>query len=217
MSWTDDEPVESQINEKELVEMVLLNKDRKVRIKVELKDTHGESVPLKKVVTDLLEYVDDKFKEGQEENPFVSQIYPLLANMLATTLGKALHPNLAAAVLTNNLVKDSFMMTMSLSFLLLQYIKQNGYSIHSTEEPLTDEQIESWNTRALISSVAGKAAMLGIDFKTAIATVYKHGNITLEQASLALGYNVTEDELQYMAGGNLDEEPEDEDKEPNTN
>lgn len=206
MSWSDDETVNpNQVNTEELVQMILLNKKRKVRIKVELRDEANEVVPLKKICTELLGYVNEKFEDEDMNNNFVTQVYPLLANMLSTSLAGSLDANLAAAVLTNNLIKDSFMMTMSLSFLLLQYIKQNNLSINTIEEPLSDEQIEQWDTRALISAIAGKATMLGIPFKTAIATVWKQGLLTLDQASQAFGYPTNDEELNELAGTTTDE------------
>ncbi len=206
MSWTDD-PTTNQTDNEELVQMILLNKERKVRIKVELRDETDQPVSLKKVIKDLMEYINDKFKNPDtKNNSFVTQIYPLLANVLSTSLAGSLDPNLAAAVLTSNVVKDSFMMTMSLSFLLLQYIKQNNLTIHTIEEQLTEEQLEEWDTRVLISAIAGKASMLGVDFKQAVAVVYKHGNITLDQASRAFGYATSEEELAELAGTTTDED-----------
>lgn len=215
MSWTDEFSDESAQNQ-DLIKMVLINKERKVRISVELKDKDGSPVVLKEVIANILEYISDKLGD-KTENSFTEQIYPLMAQTLAAGVATLVPTGEAAYILTSENIKNSYMTMMSVGFLLLQYIKQNNYTIYSIEEPVSDEEIEAWDKRSRATSIATKAHMLGIEFDLAVALLNRKGHISVEEAGDLLGYSVTSEDLNNIINNSSVEDALDDDTDDSKN
>ncbi len=194
--WSDDEmQTDSGEFNKQVIQLVLVNPVKKIRVTVQLKDENNNEVELQGVVNELLDYISAKVKDP-EENSFVTQVYPLMAGALAMGMTEIVGPQSTDFLLTNDLIKNSYMTMMSTGFLLLQYIKQHNYSIHTVEEELSDDEVADWQAKTLASSIQSKAALLGIDYKLAIAILCKKGDISLEEAGKLLGNSVSESDIQ---------------------
>lgn len=138
----------NHLTPEDIFSMVLLNRKRMVRVNIELRDKEGNKLDLATdVIEDLLKYIDRKLNDD-ERNQFADQIFPLMGKILASGLARLLGVYKTGFYLTNDDTRYSFINMMSLSFLLLKYIQQKELSIHTVEEPITEEELNNIENRA---------------------------------------------------------------------
>jgi len=83
---------------------------------------------------------------------------------------------------------------MASSFYLLKFIQNNKIKIHTIEEELTDDDIDTYERLSKASSTMSLANTMGLDHKEVIKSLLKHGKIKEEDLK-ALG---SEDILQEL-------------------
>ena len=99
---------------------------------------------------------------------------------MVTGLGKVMGDQLAAATLSQELFRNSFLHIMTVGFYLLKFIQTKNLKIFTIEEPLTDEDIERYDRISRASDVTSLAAMMGYTPEQAVKEMIKTGKLKEE-------------------------------------
>jgi hypothetical protein len=133
----------SELNLDEILSMVLIDKKRLLKVSAEMKDNNGEKINLSEIVEELFKYIDKEFaKSSEEKSSLISQVMPLLSQVLGSGLSRYLGVEQAVLYLTDSQTKDALLQMMMLSFLLLKYIQQKDIQVYSVSEPIEKVEIE---------------------------------------------------------------------------
>ena len=171
---------ENHISPEEMFKMVMINKVKGTTVHVELFDKEGEKVALPDVIEQLLEYIETKLG-NEDENQFVDQIMPLMAQSLVGGLGRMLGLRHAAFFLSNEMSRVALVNMMSIAFLLLKFVQQNDLVIETFEEPVSEEEVERIQRKAKASSQATMGSILGLDPKEILQNLVDQGEIDQEE------------------------------------
>lgn len=170
---------QNEMSPEEVFSLVMINKKRMVRTKIELRDEQGEVIPLHEVVADLLAYMKGKLEEGAESQ-LADQIYPMMGQVLVSGLGRLVGISMTGFYLSSDVARMSFMHMMSVSFLMLKYVQEKKLTIISVEEPVTEEEVQSVERKSKANSVAMMGAMTGMSYKDILKELVDKGELTQE-------------------------------------
>ncbi len=159
--------------------LVMINKKRKVKTKIELRDEQGEIILLHEVVKDLLEYMRGKL-ESEEESQIADQIFPMMGQVLVSGLGRLIGIETTGFFLASDLARTSFMHMMCVSFLILKYVQEKKLTIYAVETPVSDDEVESVTRRNRANSVAMLGQMSGMSYKEILKELVDKGELTQE-------------------------------------
>jgi hypothetical protein len=180
----------STLTPEDIFSMVLLNQKRKIKVTAELRDKDGNSVPLAEVITDLIQYINDKVGQD-EDNNFNSQIYPLMAQAMASTLSRIVGIGPTGFYIAQNQTRTAFIYSMCVAFMLLKYVQQHGLTIHTTEEQVDEEEIESINRKSRANEIITMASFMGLSYKQVIKLLMKKGQLSEAEAEEMLGASLS--------------------------
>lgn len=158
----------------QLFKLVTIDRTRKVKTLVQLKDAEGDEIPVKETVEKLTEYITDKLKD-EGDNSCKTQIFPLMGQAVTSGLVKYAGVSWASYFLADEPTRGALMQMMCMSFYLLKWIQQKGIKIYTVEEPLTDEEIEMYDRCSRASDITMKYTMAGGDPKKALREMLKRG------------------------------------------
>ena len=167
------------ITPEDIFKMVMVNKLRKIKVKVELRDKDGDKVELADIVTELIKYMKEQMGD-ENGNQFSDQILPLVSESLVSTLGRMLGIQVTAFYLSNDTTRTALLWSMAMAFLILKYVQKHGLIIHTMEEAITDEEIEEIERRSEANRVATLGAMLGENPRDILQKLLDEGKITSE-------------------------------------
>jgi len=191
----------------DVFKMVMINKIRKKRVHVELQDADGDTVQLKDVVQELINYVKTKMKD-EDENQFTAQIMPLMSQAVVSGLGRMVGINQTAFYLADDTARFSFINMMCVAFLMLKFVQQKGLTIHTFENDVTDEEIAELERKTKANSIATLGALAGEDPKAILEELRKRGKITDEDLKDMLKGNGDKNaESDLNPGSSDDDEP----------
>jgi IMP dehydrogenase/GMP reductase len=159
--------------------LVTIDVKRKVRMTIRLIDEDGDEVPITETIEQISQFIMDKLNSS-EENTISTQIFPMMAQSVAYGLTKILGPQLTSLFLTQEAVRYSLIHMMSVGFYLWNVIHKNGLKIETTEESVTQEEIDSFRRLNVASGVASMAAATGINPKDILRELVKNGYVTRE-------------------------------------
>lgn len=165
-------------NMEDIFAMVMINKVKGTTVKIELRDKDGDKVEMPEIITQLLNYIRDKVKDG--DNQFVDQVLPLMGGTLSTALGQIIGVKSAMFYLSQDNTRMAFIHSMALGFLLLKFVQQKGITIHTYEEEITTEEIEDFERRSKANNLATMAQLVGGDAQEFLRSLVKDGKITEE-------------------------------------
>ena len=166
-----------EMDPEDVFKMCTINKIKKTRVTVELRDEEDDVVELKDVIQQLLEYIKDQLKD-KKGNQFVDQILPLMAQSVVSGLGRLIGLRLTAFHLSNEITRTSIIQMMCVALLMLKFVQQNGLQIHTFEEDVTDEEIEEVERRTRAESTATLAALAGHNPREVLERLRANGDIT---------------------------------------
>jgi hypothetical protein len=166
----------------EVFSMVMINKRRLVKTTIELRDEHGETIPLHEVIADLLEYMKDKLK-SEEVNQMADQIFPMMGQALVSGLGRLIGNSATAYYLANEVSRLSFIQMMCLSFLLLKYVQEKKLTIFAVDEPVSETEVESVQRKSKANSLAMMGHMMGMSYKDILRELVDKGELTDDDLS----------------------------------
>lgn len=177
-----------QLTPEEVFTMVTLNRIKKCKVHVELRDENGDIVSLPNTISSLLDYIDDKMKvEGHESNQFVDQIFPLMSQSVVSGLGRMLGIHKTAFMIAQDDIKIGMIYMMCIAFLMLKFVQNNNLKIHTYEEPVSDEEIESIARKSQANKAMTMGAMTGMKPQEILKQLYEKGEITEEDISSLMG------------------------------
>lgn len=177
-----------QLTPEEVFAMVTLNRVKKCKVHVELRDENGDTVSLPNTISSLLDYINDKMKvDGHESNQFVDQIFPLMSQSIVSGLGRMLGIHQTAFMITNDATKTGILYMMCVAFLLLKFVQNNNLKIHTYEEPISDEELESIERKAEANKAITMGAMAGMEPQEILKQLYDKGAITEDDMNSLMG------------------------------
>lgn len=166
--------------------MVMINKIKKTKVKVELQDKDGDVVSLSEVITELLRYMNEKMKD-ENGNQFADQIFPLVSQATVSTLGRLVGINSTAFYLSNDGTRTAIIYSMAMAFLLLKYVQKHNLTINTFEEQVSEDEIEAIERKAEANKAAMLGAIMGEDPKQVLQKLMEDGRITEQDLEDMLG------------------------------
>ena len=160
-----------------LLQLVMIDIKRKVKVSIKLVDEDGDEVSVGETIEQVSQYISDKL-ESPKENTTSSQVFPLMAQSVTRGLSKLLGGQMASLLLSQEMTRYSLIHMMSIGFYLWNVIHKNGFKIETTEEPVSQEDIDSYRRLNKITDVASTAAALGADPREMIRELLRQGHIT---------------------------------------
>lgn len=185
---------DTEIEPEDVFSMVMINKNRKVKVTVGLEDDDGDDIPLKDVITELLAYIKDQLND-KEKNQFAEQIMPLMSQAVVSGLGRMIGLRATAFHLSNEMTRAAFIQMMCVGLLLLKFVQQKELKICTFEEDVTDEEIEEIERRSKAHDTATLAALAGHDPKAVLAELQKQGLITEDDLRDMINGRGAEDDI----------------------
>mgnify|MGYP001590209354 CR=1 FL=1 len=168
-----------ELTPEEIFSLVMINKKRMVKTRIELRDEFNEIVPLHEVITSLLENLREKL-DSSEENQIGDQIFPMMAQAMVSGLGRMVGTSITGFFLASDVIRLSVIQMMCISFLLLKYVQVKKLTIVAIEEPIVEEEIHSIERKARANSVATFGAMSGMSYKDILKELVDKGELTKE-------------------------------------
>lgn len=190
MSYDDDDDMElsdeeiealysgssDDLTPEEVFKLIMVNKQRGVKISVHLEDETGDRIELADVVEGLINYIKDKMKDG-DSNDFSSQIMPLMSQAIVSGLGRMIGLRETGFYLANESTRMAMMYMMCVGFLLLKYVQQHNLKIHTVEEEVSEDEMTDIDRKSQASSVGVMARLMGLDPEQILQELVKSGKI----------------------------------------
>lgn len=140
--------------EQELFEMSVVNTRTLTKTKAEFLDETGQVVPVKEVVTKLVDYMDQKLSDA-DGNQLLDEIMPLMSQLLGSGLPKLLGSQMSAFYLMSFETRHAMAYMMCLSFLTLKFIESKHLKINTISEKISPEDIPKMNVRSSPETTSG--------------------------------------------------------------
>jgi len=160
----------------ELFRVVAMDRKRKVKFEVDLRDEDGEQLNINELVESLTEYVTDQMK-SDKENVTQQQIFPLMAQAVVAGMTKLMGPYLSTLMLSQEGSRYGLVYMTIMGFYLLKFIQKHDIKIFSTESAVSDEELAMYDRVGAASSMATMASHLGADPKEVIRELLKSGQL----------------------------------------
>jgi hypothetical protein len=165
-----------------------INYDKNTIISTELRDNNDNVIPLDKVVSELVEYVKDKI-DSKEDNAFKDQILPLMTQSVILALPDLIGVEETASLIAKPNAKYALIYSMGTAFLLLKYMQKHNISITTTEEEISNYEIQKIVKRIHINNAIIIAAEEGISKEQILQSLLSLGKITEEDIDDFNKYN----------------------------
>lgn len=170
--------------------MVTLNKVKKCKVHVELRDEAGDKVSLPDTIGNILDFIKDKMSTTNEEgNQFINQIFPLMSQSVVSGLGRMLGLHQTAFMMAQDDTKAGILYMMCVAFLLLKFVQNNKLKIHTYEEPVSDEEIEAIYRKSDANKAMTLGVMAGMEPTEILEKLYEQGKVTEEDLQQLMGKN----------------------------
>ena len=159
-----------------LFQIVMVDKIRKTKIITTLKDKDGNEVQLKEMVEGLTDWVYKNIV-SKEENNCQKQIFPLMGNAATVAMTKLYGQSISTYFLTSNYIRYALFYAMTIGFYLSTWFQKKGIKVHTQEESLTEQDIESYERINQLSESSIYLSMLNMDPKEIVKKLYEQGHI----------------------------------------
>lgn len=179
----------------DIFKLITIDRIRKKKMSVRLVDAEGDEVPFKHTIKQIMQYLSDKMsvKKDSEvdimstKNQIANQILPLITQAMVSGLPEAVGDFRAAQLLTVDGVRWPIINMMLLSFSLLKLIQDKKFKIVTTEEDVSDFEMEKLAKFSRISEAATIGAMHGKAPKDLLKELLASGDISSEELSELTG------------------------------
>lgn len=122
-----------------------------------------DSIDVTEVASKVSDYVLDKIKfDSDEANPIKDQIIPFVGQVMSTSMVKVAGLQMAHFLLVSDLVRQTMMFNMTVSFMTYKFLQNHNYQITTSEEPVSDEEISDLKRINKEQEQAALAAILGV-------------------------------------------------------
>lgn len=179
------------LNVEDVFSMVMINKIKMTKVTVSLETEDHEEVDLPEVISELLGYMKDKMdpdnEDNAESNQFADQIMPLISQSLVSCLGRTIGIPSTGFMLADDMTRTALIWSMCMSFLLLKYVQKHKLRIFTSEEPVTEEELEAIDRKTQANKVAMMGAMVGKNPISVLRMMMEQGKLTDEDLKDMIG------------------------------
>ena len=188
--WDEDDLEEmyeeqEEITPEDVFRMVTINRRKKTKLSVELRDDEDDIVLIPEVVEELINYMRDKLRD-EKESQLTGQIMPLMSQALVSGLGRLLGIRPTGALLFNEIMRYSLVQMMSMSMLLLKFIQDKGLKIFTYEEKCSQEELDSIEQKFEHAAMDAVEEVTGITPATLVKQAINQGLISREELEAML-------------------------------
>ena len=190
----------------DLFALIMIDKRRKIKVIVELQDSEGDVVSIPETLEQLTDYMKDQMEydadaSADDIGAIPKQILPLMGQSVGHILPALIGEAQALILLSSEVSRHALTSSMTLAFLMLKFIQQHDLKIFTTEESISDEEIEELIEASRIRETATMGAIFGLSPQEILKNMVDNGDISSHELSEAL-------EDQYWS----EEKEEDDDK-----
>lgn len=180
---------------KDWCKVIAIDRRRKVRMDAELRDEEGNLIDINETVENTANFVVDKMK-ADDQNMIQQQVFPVMAKAAVTALSEFVGPQTAGLMISQELFRSALTTCMMSAFLLMQFITKNKIKIYTSEQNVSDAELESYDRVNKASSVASLATQLGANPRDVIREMVKQGKLTREDLSALGAEDVMDEEVE---------------------
>jgi len=160
----------------ELFRIVMIDRKRKVRMSIQLRDEDGDEIPVRETIEKLTEFIGDKLKE-EEGNVCKQQIMPLMSQAVVGGMIKLMGQGFATYMLSQQHIRVGLIHMMTVSFYLVKWLQAKNIKIHTTEEPVTQSDIDMYDRISKANDMTMQAAAHGVDPKEIVREMLRQGSL----------------------------------------
>lgn len=175
-----------EVTPEDVFKMTTINRRKKTKLTVELRDDEDDIVLIPEVVEELINYMKDKLKDGEKTSQFTGQIMPLMSQALVSGLGRLLGIRPTGALLFNEIIRYSLVQMMSMSMLLLKFIQDKKLKIFTYEEECSQEELDAIEQKFERTRVDALEEITGITPTDLIKQAVNQGMISREDLEALL-------------------------------
>lgn len=173
------------MTDEEIYKVITIDKDRKTKITIQLRDKSGDEISLQDAVQKLTDHVHAQLNtEDSSENPIRLQIFPLMSQACVIALKRLIGLPSTAVLMAHDKFKFAIIESLIVSFLLHRWMspenKDKAITINTTEEPMTDDEMESLEKVSRITNAATLATAFGYSGTELIKELIRTGEVTEE-------------------------------------
>ena len=158
----------------ELIDLVLIDTKHNKKLSIGLTDKDGGSIRVQEVVAAVSSYVSDKMK-SEDENAFVSEIFPLMSQATVIGLSETFGAEGAATILASEEIRYALINMMLVGFTLLKFIQKHEIKIYSTKTDISEEEVQRYKRLSKASDALTRASLLGIAPKELLKAMLSRG------------------------------------------
>ena len=140
--------MEEEVEPEEIFQMCTIMPRLKMKVTAHLEDPEGNVTTIKEVAKGLVEFIDNQMTT-QEANPINSQLFPACGQFMTSLVPRFVGMNVAALLFQAPSFRDGMLFLSLGSVLLTQYIDQHKLKIVTSQEELTEEQVEEYLSRSV--------------------------------------------------------------------
>ena len=170
---------DKNVSAEDLYSLVMIDKIRKVKTLITLRDSEGDEIPIRETTEKLVEFISDKVKD-EEANSCKQQVMPLMSQAMVTGMIKLLGMQNTQLLLCDSTTRNGLMYMMTMSFYLLKWIQQKNIKIFSEEFSLSDDELASIERISFANDMTVKYAVSGGDPRDAIRKMIQKGLLKKE-------------------------------------
>lgn len=160
----------------ELFRIIMIDRKRKVKMAIQLRDKDGDEIPIRETIEKLTEYIGDKLK-AEGGNICKQQIMPLMSQAVVGGMIKLMGQGPATFMLSNEHTRYGLINMMTVAFYLVKWIQGKNLKIHTIEESITQEDVDMYDRISTASDISVQSAAMGNDPKMVIREMVKRGQL----------------------------------------
>lgn len=192
MEQFDEPPYDiEELSPEELFTSFFLDLKNNRKIKVALVDEDGDTVEISEIVSQIVKYNTTKLNEEIDDpnNQIVNQIMPLMAQSIASGLGRLIGNWNTGYIISNPALRTAIINMMMVAFSMYRIMNKNNLKIQTTIEQLEPEEVERIYRKSTAASAAVSAAGLGANPREILQNLLENGFITQEDLDELSGGN----------------------------
>lgn len=173
---------------KSMMNLVMINKIRKTRVTVELRDEDNEKVDIGDLLDELSKHITKSAQDTDgSSNQIIDQILPFMSMTTAYLVAEQMPPDIGAMLLSTDTTKYAIIHNMCCSFLLLKVLGNKGLKIFTIEEPLQEGEFEELQSKSKMNEYLVAAKIMGLSLEELIENLQEAGKISKEEAEYLAG------------------------------
>jgi len=158
-------------------QLSFIDKKNWTRVSVSIQDKEGNKFQVAEIVGNLVNYIRKEIEK--EKSAVVNQVYPIMTQMMYPILLSIGNEAYANLLLNGELIKNTILDSMTVSFLLLKYLQQKELLIVTTTEKLMDSEIQIIkNHSEEVSQASPLTQLLGVSPQELLYSLIQSGQLS---------------------------------------